>query len=203
MLTIDNLSFFRGEKVIFQNLALSLSTSSAIVITGKNGCGKSSLLKIIAGIYECNNGKIFWGKDNIKEIREDFNGDLQYLGHKNFLKPELSIFENIQFYAKIHDTEMAIDSALNYFELSNYKDVQVKKLSAGWQQRVLLAKLMACPSTIWLLDEPSSHLDGYFKEKLKELIKIRIKDKGLVLLVTHDEYFFDLGPKLNLEDFIS
>ncbi|MFM7557241.1 MAG: heme ABC exporter ATP-binding protein CcmA [Alphaproteobacteria bacterium] len=202
MLIIDNLSFFRGEKVIFKNLALSVSTSSAIVITGKNGCGKSSLLKIIAGIYECNNGKIFWGNENIKDIREDFNGDLQYLGHKNFLKPELTILENINFYSKIHDTQMAISSALNYFELSDYQNILVKNLSAGWQQRVLLAKLMACPATIWLLDEPSNHLDSYFKEKLKELIKIRIKDRGLILVVSHDEYFFDLGAKLNLEDFV-
>jgi len=203
MLTIDNLSFFRGEKAIFQNLALSVSTSSAIVITGKNGCGKSSLLKIIAGIYECNSGNIFWGNNNIKDIREDFNGDLQYLGHKNFLKPELSIFENLQFYSKLHDTEMALNSALDFFELTQQQNILIKNLSAGWQQRVLLAKLMACPSTLWLLDEPSNSLDKYFKEKLKELIKVRVKDKGLVFIVTHDEYFFDLGPKLNLEDFIN
>ena len=65
----------------------------------------------------------------------------------------------------------------------------------------MLAKLMACPATIWLLDEPSNNLDKAGKEKLHGLIKTRIKEDGLVIIATHDEMFFDLGPKINLEEF--
>ena len=88
MLTIDNLSFFKDNKKIFSNLSLSLSISSALIVTGKNGCGKSSLLKLIAGIYEIQDGALLWGNKNIENFRDDFNGDTQFIGHKNFLKPE-------------------------------------------------------------------------------------------------------------------
>ena len=81
------------------------------------------------------------------------------------------------------------------------QDSRIKTLSAGWQQRVILTKLLACPATVWLLDEPSNNLDKEGKEQLRELLKNRIKDRGLIIMTSHDEMFFDLGPKLNLEDF--
>lgn len=201
MLTLENIGFETNDKIVFKNLSITLGLASALIITGKNGCGKSSLLKIIAGIYEINHGKILWNNKDINNFRDDFNGDLQYIGHKNFLKQDLTILENLTFYAKLSDTEMAINSAIEFFELSHHRHEFVKNLSAGLQQRVMLAKLLACPSSIWLLDEPSSNLDQENKQKLKELIKIRTKDQGIVLMVSHDEEFFDLGLKLNLEDY--
>jgi len=201
MLTCDNLTFFKDNNKIFSNLGFSLSTSSALVITGKNGSGKTSLLKIIAGIITPQNGEILWGLRNVKEMRDIFNGDMQFIGHKNFLKQELSVVDNLSFYAKLSDTKMAINSALSFFNLNEITCTKVKNLSAGTQQRVRLARLLACPTTIWLLDEPSNNLDLAGKEKLHGLIKTRIKEQGVVLISTHDEMFFDLGMKLNIEDF--
>ena len=201
MLTCDNLTFIKDNNKIFSNLGFSLSTSSALVITGKNGSGKTSLLKIIAGIITPQNGEILWGLKNVKEMRDIFNGDMQFIGHKNFLKQELSVIDNLSFYAKLFDTKMAINSALSFFNLNEISQTKVKNLSAGTQQRVRLARLLACPTTIWLLDEPSNNLDLAGKEKLHGLIKARIKEQGVVLISTHDEMFFDLGMKLNIEDF--
>jgi heme exporter protein A len=201
MLTCDNLTFFKDNNKIFSNLGFSLSTSSALVITGQNGSGKTSLLKIIAGIMTPQNGEILWGLRNVKEMRDIFNGDMQFIGHKNFLKQELSVIDNLSFYAKLSDTKLAINSALNFFNLSEIANSKVRNLSAGTQQRVRLARLLACPTTIWLLDEPSNNLDLAGKEKLHGLIKTRIKEQGVVLIATHDEMFFDLGMKLNVEDF--
>lgn len=201
MLTADNLSLFKDHKKIFGALGFSVSINSALIITGRNGSGKSSLLKILAGISAPTSGKIFWGGEDVENFRDDFNGDSQFLGHKNFLKSELTVEENLQFYARLNGTEAALSSALKFFDLSNLADKKVKTLSAGWQKRVMLAKLLACPATVWFLDEPSNNLDKEGKEKLYGLIKTRIKEDGLVIVATHDEAFFDLGPRLNLEDF--
>jgi heme exporter protein A len=203
MLTIDNLSLFRDDKKIFSNLGFSVSTSSALIIKGYNGSGKSSLLKIIAGILPPTSGKILWGGEDVENFRDDFNGDMQFLGHKNFLKSELTVFENLDFYTKLADTQAALPAALSFFGLDKVRDEKVKNLSAGWQQKTRLAKLLACPATIWLLDEPSNNLDKETKEKLYQLIKQRIKEDSLVLTVTHDEMFFDLGPELDLKNFIN
>ncbi len=201
MLTVDNLSLFKDHKKIFGPVGFSLSTSSALIIKGRNGCGKSSLLKILAGISTPTSGKILWGDVDVEEIRDDFMGDSQFLGHKNFLKSELTVRENLEFYARLHGTLEALPAALGFFNLGEFADKKIKTLSAGWQKRVMLAKLLACPTSVWFLDEPSNNLDRAGKEKLHGLIKTRIKEEGLVIMTTHDEEFFDLGPQLNLEDF--
>lgn len=201
MLTVDNLSLYKDHKKIFGPLGFSVSTSSALIISGRNGCGKSSLLKILAGISKPTEGKILWSGEDVEDFRDVFNGDSQFLGHKNFLKSELTVKENLEFYACLNGTIEALPAALGFFNLTDFSDKKVKTLSAGWQKRVMLAKLLACPASVWFLDEPSSNLDRAGKEKLHGLIKTRIKEEGLVILTTHDEEFFDLGPRINLEDF--
>lgn len=201
MLSLDNLSLIKDNKKIFSNLGLSVSVGSALIVTGKNGSGKTSLLKIIAGIAKADTGTILWGGEDIENFRDDFNGDSQFLGHKNFLKQDLTVAENLRFYARLNDTESALPSALAYFHLTDLADEKVKKLSAGWQKRVMLAKLMACPATVWILDEPSSNLDKEGKEMLTNLIKTRVKEEGLVIIATHEEEFLGLGAVLSLEDY--
>lgn len=202
MLTIDNLSIFKDHKKIFSALGFSVSINSALIITGKNGSGKSSLLKILAGISKATEGKILWGNEDVENFRDTFNGDSQFLGHKNFLKHDLTVAENLLFYARLNGTELALSSALNFFGLNDLANEKIKNLSAGWQKRVMLAKLLCCPATVWFLDEPSNNLDKAGKEMLHGLIKTRVKEEGLVIMATHDEMFFDLGPRLDLEDFI-
>lgn len=201
MLTVQNLSFFKDDKKIFSDLGFSVGLNSALIITGRNGCGKSSLLKILAGISKQNSGKILWGGEDVENFRDDFNGDSQFIGHKNFLEQELTVLENLRFYAQLADTELALQSGISFFGLTEFADVKIKKLSAGWQRRVKLAKLLCCPATVWFLDEPSNNLDKEGREKLHGLLKTRIKEEGLVIMATHDELFFDLGSRLNLEDF--
>lgn len=203
MLTIDNLSLFKNHKKIFESIGFSVALGSALIINGKNGSGKTSLLKILAGISKQSAGKIFWSEIDVEEIRDDFNGDLQFLGHKNFLKQELTVEENLRFYAKLSDSEILIPAALSFFKLENLANEKVKKLSVGWQKKVMLSKLLCCPATLWFLDEPSESLDKEAKERLCGLIETKIKDgKGLVVIATHDEIFSKLGVFMKMEDFI-
>ena len=96
-----------------------------------------------------------------------------------------------------------IPAALSFFKLENLAHEKVKKLSAGWQKKVMLSKLLCCPATLWFLDEPSESLDKEAKERLCGLIETKIKDgKGLVVIATHDEIFLKLGPVIMMEDFV-
>lgn len=201
MLTLNNLTYYIDNKQIFKNIGLSVSLSSALIIKGDNGSGKTSLLKIICGIKKPYNGTILWGNDNIEDIRSDFNSDIQYIGHQNFLKDHLTVKENLEFFSKLYDCQLALNSALSFFEISNISNIFVKYLSAGIKKRIMLAKLLACPATIWILDEPLVNLDKHFQEKFIGLIKTRIKEGGLVILTTHDNVFDNLGPVININDF--
>ncbi len=201
MLTVENLSLDKNDKKIFAGLGFSLFVGSALIVIGKNGSGKTSFLKILAGISKESKGNISWDGENIENFRADFNGDLQFIGHKNFLKPELTVLENIAFYAKLSDTEMSIAASIKFFKLEEKADEKIKNLSAGWQKRVLLAKLLACPATIWILDEPSNNLDEEGKKLLYGLIQTKLENSGVVVLATHDEMFFKLGTKLDMVDF--
>ena len=201
MLTVDNINYYKNQQKIFENLGFSIGIQSCLILTGKNGSGKSSLLKIIAGIIKPDSGKILWNNQDVSELSAEYLSDIQYIGHKNFLKEQLTVVENLSFYCDLSDTGMLIPAALKYFNLEQIADSKLYKLSAGWQQRVMLAKLLCCPSLIWLLDEPSSNLDKAGKELLFNLISARIKDGGIVLITTHDNIFDPLGAKICLEDF--
>jgi len=201
MLTVENLQCTKNERIIFSALGFSLFLGAALIVSGKNGSGKTSLLKILTGLSKESKGKILWSGKNIEDFRDDFYGDLQFIGHKNFLKQDSTVQDNLNFYAKLHDSEMLISAALRFFKLEEKAEEKVKNLSAGWQKRVQLAKLLACPATIWVLDEPSNNLDVEGKKLLKGLIETHLENSGVVVMATHDEEFFKMGALLCLEDF--
>ena len=201
MLIANNLSLIKDNKKIFSDLGFCLSLGSCLILKGGNGSGKTSLLKMLAGISKPTSGKVFWGEEMIDDLGTDFTGDSEFIGHSNFLKRDLTIRDNLEFHAKLNGSLESVNAALNFFGITDLADKKAKNLSAGQQKKALLAKLLSCPATVWLLDEPSINLDKAAKEKLHGLIKTRVKEDGLVIMATHDEMFFDLGPKLELEDF--
>lgn len=198
MLSAENLSLFRNHKLIFSKINFVLAPGKALVIVGKNGSGKTSLLKIIAGLITPDSGTISWCGQDVTELREDFNADIQFLGHHNFFKPELTIIENLKFYARLSGDETLIEPALKFFELTDYAQLKFSTLSAGLKQRALLCKLIVCPTAIWLLDEPSINLDARGRELLIGLIDTKIKNGELAIITTHEKEFYALGECLFL-----
>ena len=205
MLTINKINYNRNRQQIIYNLGFSTGLGSCLVLKGKNGSGKTTLLKIIAGLNEIeskdDNNQLLWNNNLISEIKEDFYNDVNYIGHENSLKLDLSIFDNLLFYTRINKTELLIPSAIRYFELDNLIDVEVRKLSAGIRKKVALCLLLCCPSTIWLLDEPTINLDSKAKQKLFNLVSTRIKENGIVIIASHDDLFDNIAAKVNLDDF--
>jgi heme exporter protein A len=201
MLSLQNLSLYRNSNKIFDDISCSIMLGTCLIIHGQNGSGKTSLLKIIAGISKQTSGKIFLGDDDVDSIRSDFNYDLQFIGHKNFLKSDLTVFENLRFYTSLYDSNSLISAALSFFKIAKYRDEKIKNLSAGMQKKVMLAKLMCCPAKFWILDEPTVNLDSEGKRLLKGLIKTKLENQGIVIISSHEPDFFEFGAKLLMEDF--
>lgn len=201
MLTVENLSLYKNQNKIFDNLGFSLFLGVAMVVTGDNGSGKTSLLSVLAGISKESSGKLLWGEEDLANMRDDFSGDMQFMGHKNFMKEDLTVLQNLEFYTSFYGSQMLIPSALSFFMMEASKDELVKNLSAGMKKKVMLAKMMSCPSTVWIMDEPDSNLDKDAKKLLVGLIKAKIENKGMVIFSSHEPELYDFAALLNMNDF--
>lgn len=184
VLSVEGVSCVRRGNYLFEKLGFSLSAGGVIVLAGANGCGKSSLLKILAGLLRPDAGTIKFQEREIHSS-SDFNGEVLYLGHKNALKAEASVRDNIFFWADITGNAMLAAMAVEYFSLGPWLDMPAGMLSAGWQRRVALSRLISMPAALWLLDEPMNNLDAEGAALLSELIRTRTQAGGAVVMVSH------------------
>lgn len=200
MLTCHNLSATRGEKRLFHHLGFTLKPGAALVLRGANGSGKTTLLRILAGLMPASAGDITWQKKPVRHNAE-YHEMMTYIGHNNALKHELSVFDNVQYWAALHGTEMLVPAAMQFFGLLALAEMPAGQLSAGWQRRVALARLLAVPSMIWLLDEPAANLDADGLDMLDGLIATRIKQGGIVVISSHANTLPAQTATLELDDF--
>ena len=181
-LIINNLSCIRGYNQLFTDLSFELRPGEILKISGTNGTGKTSLLKIIAGLNSAESGSIFFKNNDINNKLNIF-----YLGHLNALSPELSCIENLNFLLELgtENFNSSCLDALSMVGLNNYENELVANLSAGQKRRVALAALFITPSKLWLLDEPFTSLDSKGIEIVENQIKKHRDSGGLCILTTH------------------
>jgi len=184
MLSCENLRVVRGEKLVFSGLGFSLQEGGILLLKGANGSGKTTLIKVLAGLLPADEGEIFWDGVSIKDNNE-FKRNLMYIGHKSGVKTDATVYENLEFWAKIYDTELLIPAALKFFDLGKFADVPAGQLSAGWQRRVALARLIVSPCKLWLLDEPTNFLDEDAVILTASLIESRVQQGGIVITASH------------------
>jgi heme exporter protein A len=174
----------RGEKLVFSGLGFSLQEGGILLLKGANGSGKTTLIKVLAGLLPADEGEIFWDGVSIKDNNE-FKRNLMYIGHKSGVKTDATVYENLEFWAKIYDTELLIPAALKFFDLDKFADVPAGQLSAGWKRRVALARLIVSPCKLWLLDEPTNFLDEDAVILTASLIESRVQQGGIVITASH------------------
>lgn len=200
----DQLSCRRGDRLIFQGLGFSMAPSGALLLLGRNGSGKSSLLRLLAGLLKPASGQLFWGEETLNGEREAHAGRLHYLGHQDAVKPVLTVEENLLFWARLHDPEAPaerVEAALAAFNLKPLAQTAGKLLSAGQKRRLALARLLAARAPLWLLDEPSVGLDYDSVGRLEEILAQHRAEGGMVALSTHAELALPEAEVLQMGDF--
>ncbi len=200
-LSVTDLTCQRADHLVFEGLSFSLEPGNTLWIKGKNGAGKSSLLRLCAKLLKPAGGSIFWQGTDIRSDDESYGGQYHYLGHQNALKPVLTVRENLAFWADFHG-ENNLDTALNDFDLLGLADTRVEYLSAGQKKRVSLARLTASLAPLWILDEPISSLDtdhiSLFNMRLSE----HVKAGGMALFATHQDLGLAEGSILDLDEMV-
>jgi len=184
MLTCEQLACSRGERPVFRELGFCLQEGSLLLLKGPNGSGKTSLIKLLSGILPADSGEILWNDTPIRD-NNDFKRDLMVIGHKSAVKLDATVRENIAFWAALFDTDILIPAAIRFFDLDRFEDTPVCQLSAGWQRRVALARLIVAPCKLWLLDEPTNFLDDEAVMLVASLIESRVKQGGIVVVASH------------------
>lgn len=185
MLSLHSLSFFIEEKTLYKNISMTFLPSSIIYLCGKNGSGKTSLLRMLAGIQSPSEGSITFSKKSlpISQLAKPY---CTYIGHRFGVKPELTVLENLEFWATTYDSEQLVHAAIVYFSLQDLINTKCYELSAGNQKKVALARLLACQSKLWLLDEVDSNLDPDNKTLLLNLIVSHADNGGIVFITSHN-----------------
>jgi len=172
-------------------LDVSLSAGQMLVVSGPNGAGKTSLLRILAGIAMPEAGDVTWNNESIFTDASAYNQDLLYIGHKLGFSPNLSAFENIDFWLQqrqVSFTRSAVLDVLDNLALIGMDNVLVRQMSAGQQRRVALAKLWLAPATLWILDEPLTALDKFGIALLQQKMISHVQAGGMIVSTSHQQF---------------
>ena len=189
MLRVESLYCERDDRVLFQDLNFQLGHGQVLQIKGNNGTGKTTLLRILCGLNDNYEGDIFWYGDSIRQHRDTFFASLLYIGHRVGVNKVLPPLENLRWSCTLQQEirEPELFSALEAVGLRGFEESQCYTLSAGQQQRVSLARLLASEARLWVLDEPFTTLDIDGVALLESLIGSHAKAGGSVLVTTHHQ----------------
>jgi len=195
-LVSENLACNRGGRPVFEGLNFSLSGGEALVVTGRNGAGKSSLLRMIAGLIRITAGRLaLTGAEDDATLAEQAH----YLGHQDAVKPSLSVGENLQFWADyLGANRREIDAGLQAVDLAPLAGLPAAYLSAGQRRRLSIARLVAAPRPLWLLDEPTSALDVPSQKRLADLMRNHLASGGMIVAAAHGPIGLECARELKL-----
>ena len=188
MLLINNLSFFRDDNLIFENLNLSLGDGQITQIRGKNGSGKTTFLKVILNLLKAKTGEIFWEGQNVKKNIFNFYNQITYIADHNTSTRKLSVLDNIKFWKGLSSSNLKDDetlSLLETFNLKKYLNTETMYLSSGEVKKLELLRLILEQKKIWILDEPYNHLDNLSIEILNQTFVDHANNDGIILFASH------------------
>ncbi|WNO07708.1 cytochrome c biogenesis heme-transporting ATPase CcmA [Teredinibacter sp. KSP-S5-2] len=205
-LTLSNLRFERDDLPLFSGMNAQFKAGSVVQIAGPNGVGKTTLLKIIAGLLTPTDGEVLWC--GVPASGYEFRSSMLYLGHHPGIKVSLTPMENLSWYFGINgvvksDDPSLFPRALETVGLRGYEDIPCQQMSAGQQRRAALARLYCTAVPVWILDEPFTAIDVQGVKNLEELIGHHTQEGGIVLMTSHQPISIDGLSILNVADFLA
>jgi heme exporter protein A len=177
----------RGGRAVFEELSFALMAGEALVLRGPNGSGKSSLLRLLAGFLRPAAGQVAWEGEAVDVTAPEHRARLHFVGHADPVKPPLTVAENVGFAADLLGGRGLPPAALAGFALDALATTPARFLSSGQKRRTTLARLLATPRPLWLLDEPGVGLDRANRDRLEAAIAGHRRSGGLCVLATHGD----------------
>jgi heme exporter protein A len=200
--TGKDLTCVRGGRLVFQALGFQVAAGSVLVLRGPNGCGKSSLLRLVAGFQAPAAGGFLWDDQPVEDDPDGHRARITYAGHLDAVKTAFTVTENLQFWGRLGGNgEPPVADALDRWGLGAIADLPGAYLSAGQRKRLNLARLSLSTANMWLLDEPTVSLDDDAIDTLMKVISEHQGGGGSAIIATHTDLTLDATHTLNLEPF--
>ena len=191
MLQARQIQCTRGNRRLFHDLSFRLEAKQALRVGGENGSGKTSLLRMLAGLSPVEAGEILWNDGRIAALGEDYRRNLAFLGHSNGLKDDLTAVENLRYaltLAGMDAGDAALRAALGSQGLASVTDLPARLLSQGQKRRVALCRLgFSADKPLWVLDEPFAALDAVSVARVAGVVIAHLRAGGMAIFTTHQE----------------
>jgi heme exporter protein A len=187
-LAVVDLECIRGDNLLFSELNFEIHAGQLVQIEGANGSGKTSLLRILAGLARPSAGMVLWRGLDIQRYRGYYCAEMVYLGHALGVKTELSAIENLKISLALAGVSADLDQLYDVLErtgLRGREELPTRKLSAGQKQRIALARMLVCPSALWIVDEPFTALDVEGVALMCRLLEEHAAKGAMAVLTSH------------------
>ena len=192
LLSGSGLCVIRGDRCLFQELNFALSPGELLLVEGANGCGKTSLLRSIAGLLELESGSISWNGRSVRQNQQQFRASLVWFAHRIGFKGDLTPEQNLRFEAGLRSfRNQDFMTVLSRVGVSAEASLPMRALSAGQQRRVALARMILSNAPLWMMDEPFTNLDSDGQALLRELVSEHLEAGGICAMASHQGISID------------
>ena len=194
-ISVNSATCYKNNNLIFSDVSISYNDGDIGIIMGPNGCGKTTLIRSIFGIQGLDEGQVLLDKIDIKHHDNNYMDKIIYIGHKNSLNNDFSVYENLEYLSAFDSSSKInkINEAMKYFDIYKYRNYMVSEISEGNKKKVSLARLLISQKKVWILDEPLSYLDDTAVNIFTNLILNHQKKGGITIASTH----YDFSKNIN------
>jgi heme exporter protein A len=196
-LSVEKVHVWRGDRHVLNSVSLTLRPGQLLHVSGPNGTGKTTLLRVACGLLRPEQGQVSWLGKSISGVRAEYQAILAYASHEPALKGDLTALENLHFAVGLKRRTSAADlhAAMVRTGVDGCADLPARVLSAGQRRRVAMARILAMGASLWLLDEPFTNLDTAGGELMSALLQAHVAGGGLALVVAHHELTLDCDTR--------